>query len=144
MRHTLYSVLTFAVLAIPAGAQELTARADSVMRAAETRGFSGVVRVKKDGRVVLEQGYGLANRERKIRFTPATVVQIGSNTKDFTVVAILQLKERGLLDLNDPLSKFFPPPPPTSARSRSASSSITRLGFPSASVLISTRSLVSS
>lgn len=111
MRHMMYSAVTFAVLAIPGGAQDLSVRADSAMKAAEAKGFSGVVRVKKDGRVVLEQGYGLANREKKLAFTPATVVQIGSNTKDFTAVAILQMKERGLLDLSDPLSKFFPSAP---------------------------------
>ena len=111
MRQILYSAITLAVLAPPAGAQDLSARADSALKAAESRGFSGVVRVMKDGLVVIEKGYGLANRAKQIAFTPSTVVQIGSNTKDFTAVAILQLKERGLLELNDPLSKFFPTAP---------------------------------
>lgn len=61
-------------------AQNLGSRADSVMRAAEVRGFSGVVRVVKDGSIVLEKGYGVANRAEKIPFTRETVVQIGSNT----------------------------------------------------------------
>lgn len=111
MRRMLYTAITLAVLAVPAGAQDIAARADSVLKEAESRGFSGVVRVRKDGRVVLEKGYGLANRAKQIAFTPSTVVQIGSNTKDFTAIAILQLKERGLLDLSDPLSKFFPSAP---------------------------------
>ena len=111
MRYTLYSAITLLGLTVPAAAQDIASRADSILRAAESRGFSGVVLVKKDGRVVIEKGYGLANRERKIVFSPSTVVQIGSNTKDFTAVAILQLKERGLLDLSDTLSKFFPAAP---------------------------------
>src|SRR5207237_707820 len=38
---------------------------------------------------------------------PASVVQIGSNTKDLTLVALLQFAERGLLDLDDTLGTFF-------------------------------------
>ena len=47
----------------------------------------------------------------KTPFSPNTVVQIGSNTKDFTVVALLQLHERGKLNIHDSLAKFFPNAP---------------------------------
>jgi CubicO group peptidase (beta-lactamase class C family) len=77
----------------------------------EAQGFSGVVRVDRDGKTLLEKGYGLANRADKIPFSPSTVVQIGSNTKDFTIVALLQLQERGKLNLRDTLGKFFPAAP---------------------------------
>jgi hypothetical protein len=76
-----------------------------------TRGFSGVVRIDRGGTTLLERGYGLANRESSTAFGPTTVVQIGSNTKDFTVVALLQLHERGRLDIHDSLAKFFPNTP---------------------------------
>jgi CubicO group peptidase (beta-lactamase class C family) len=95
----------------PADGQEITARLDSVMKAAEAEGFSGVVRIAKNGDVVLEKGYGLANRENRVPFTKSTVVQIGSNTKDFTAVALLQLQQAGLLSVQDKLSKFFPSAP---------------------------------
>ena len=95
----------------PIGAQDIGARLDSVMRAAEANGFSGVVRIAKNGNVLLEKGYGLANREKRIPFTKSTVVQIGSNTKDFTAVAILQLQQAGLLSVQDKLSRFFPDAP---------------------------------
>ncbi len=77
------------------------------MRVAERDGFSGVVRVEQRGVTLLEKGYGLANRERHIAFTPATIVQIGSSTKDFTAVAVLQLVEAHRLSLDDTLGKFF-------------------------------------
>jgi CubicO group peptidase (beta-lactamase class C family) len=95
-----------------ARAQTLGARLDSAMRAAEARGFSGVVRVERSGSVLLEKGYGLANRVEKIPFAPSTVVQIGSNTKDFTAVSILQLQQAGRLSLSDTLGKYFPGAPP--------------------------------
>lgn len=85
----------------------LTTRADSAMRAAENQGFSGVVRLERKGAVILEKGYGLAIRNPAAAFTSNTVVQIGSNTKDFTAVAILQLQERGKLQLQDMLGKYF-------------------------------------
>ena len=83
-------------------------RADSVLRTLTDSGFSGVVLVAKNGDVVLEKGYGLANRAAKTPFSATSVVQIGSNTKDFTIVAILQLMEQGKLALSDSLAKFFP------------------------------------
>ncbi|MDQ2890342.1 MAG: beta-lactamase family protein [Gemmatimonadota bacterium] len=81
------------------------------MRVAERAGFSGAVRVERDGQVLLDAGYGLANRAEHVAFTPATVVQIGSNTKDFTAVAILQLQEKGRLSLSDSIGKYFPRAP---------------------------------
>jgi CubicO group peptidase (beta-lactamase class C family) len=89
-------------------ATALGVRLDSALRAAEGRGFSGVVRVEKAGRLLLAKGYGMSNRERGIRFDRRSVVQIGSNTKDFTLVALLRLQARGRLDLRDSLGKYFP------------------------------------
>jgi CubicO group peptidase (beta-lactamase class C family) len=112
MRLSVVLALSSIVAATSSQAQDVAALADSVMRAAEARGFSGVVRLARNGSVVLERGYGLANRAEGIPFSPATIVQIGSNTKDFTAVSILQLQERGVLSVQDKLGKFFPTAPP--------------------------------
>jgi CubicO group peptidase (beta-lactamase class C family) len=82
-------------------------RADGVLREDEAKGYSGVILVAKDGEIVLRKGYGLANRSAAIPMTADSVVQIGSCTKDFTIVAILQLHERGLLNVKDPITKYF-------------------------------------
>lgn len=92
----------------PAG---LGARIDSALATLQVQGFSGSVRIEQHGSLLLEHGYGLANREERLPFGPGTVVQIGSNTKDFTVVALLQLHERGALNVNDSLGKYFPAAP---------------------------------
>ena len=99
--------------ALPADtvATDVGVRLDSVLRAAAQRGFSGVVRVERGGTLLLRKGYGLADRERRIAFSDATVVQIGSNTKDFTLVALLRLQQRGRLSLRDSLGKYFPAAP---------------------------------
>src|SRR5678815_6201174 len=78
-------------------ATDLGVRLDSALRVAAQRGFSGVVRVERDGTLLLRKGYGLSDRARRIPFSDATVVQIGSNTKDFTLVALLRLQQRGRL-----------------------------------------------
>ncbi len=111
--RSLTAVRSFLIgLLLPAllGAQAIGTRLDSAMHAAEANGFSGVVRVDRDGAILLRKGYGLANRASHVQFAPATVVQIGSNTKDFTAVAILQLERQGRLSLRDSLGKFFAAP----------------------------------
>ncbi|MEP6732884.1 MAG: serine hydrolase domain-containing protein [bacterium] len=100
------------------------------MRAAEMRGFSGVVRVSVGGSTVLHKGYGMANREARIPFARTTIVQIGSNTKDFTVVALLQLVQRGRLHWNDSLFKFFPDMPADKRAITLAQIVDHRAGFP--------------
>ena len=61
----------------------------------------GALAVVKNGRLVYAQGYGLADRERKIPVTPDSLFRIASISKPFTAVAVLQLVEAGRLRLDD-------------------------------------------
>jgi CubicO group peptidase (beta-lactamase class C family) len=70
--------------------------------------FSGDVLIAKDGKLIFEQAYGLADRERKIPNTLETRFRIGSINKVFTAVATLQLVEAGKVKLDDPLAKYLP------------------------------------
>ncbi len=67
--------------------------------------FSGAVLVSKNDSIILQKGYGLADREWNIANTADTKFRIASNTKQFTAAAILQLEEQGILSLDDKLSK---------------------------------------
>lgn len=69
--------------------------------------FSGAVLVAKDGKPVLREGFGFANRELNVAATPDTVFRLASITKQFTAAAILKLAEEGKLSLDDPASKFY-------------------------------------
>jgi CubicO group peptidase (beta-lactamase class C family) len=85
---------------------------DHVAAEAEAGRFSGVVLVARDGRVVEERAYGWADRERGERVAPDTRFNIGSINKELTAVAILQLAERGLVDLDQTIGAYldgFPP-----------------------------------
>lgn len=67
----------------------------------------GVGVVVKD-RVVFARGYGFRDYERKLPFTPMTVVPIASNTKLFTAVAAGLLVEEGKLDWDKPVRRSVP------------------------------------
>lgn len=70
--------------------------------------FSGFVLVARKGDILVSKGYGMANYELGVPNTAKTKFRLGSLTKQFTAAAILQLREKGLLDLNDSLSKYLP------------------------------------
>ena len=67
--------------------------------------------ILKNGKRIFSKGYGWANQETKTPFTPETLASMGSITKAFTAAAILTLVEQGKLNLDDPLTKFFPSVP---------------------------------
>jgi CubicO group peptidase (beta-lactamase class C family) len=76
-------------------------------RLAQEKSFSGGVLIIDGTETLLKKGYGLANKEKQIPFSPSTFGSIGSITKLFTATAIMKLAEQGKLNLTDPLSKFF-------------------------------------
>ena len=58
------------------------------------------IAVAKDGRLVLARGYGYADFESKQLMQPDSMFRIGSNSKVLTSMAILHLRDQGLLDLD--------------------------------------------
>ncbi len=60
------------------------------------------------GKILLNIGYGLANIEKSEPNTPLTVFRLGSVTKQFTAMAILQLYDKQMLQINDYAEKYFP------------------------------------
>ena len=62
----------------------------------------------KDGHVTASDYYGSANLEEKQPVDENTIYHWASNTKPFTGIAIMQLRDRGLLKLDDPVTKYLP------------------------------------
>lgn len=85
----------------------LNSRIDNYLNAGSKNGFSGAIAVIKKGNIIINKGYGEANRNIKTLNNPNTIFDIGSNTKQFTATAILKLAELGKLKLTDSLSTFF-------------------------------------
>ncbi len=68
--------------------------------------------VARAGHILRARGYGLANVELRVPAVPATVFQSGSLGKQFTATAVMMLVQSQQLDLDDPLTRFFPDAPP--------------------------------
>src|SRR4051794_38819570 len=64
--------------------------------------------VIKDGWVVYQRGFGLADGPKHIAATPETVYGWWSMTKLLTASAIFQLQEQGKLNIDDPVTKYLP------------------------------------
>lgn len=71
-------------------------------------GPGAAVYVERDGEALFEKGYGRADLATGARADGDTFFNIASCSKQFTAVAVLQLAEKGLLRLTDPVKKFFP------------------------------------
>lgn len=90
---------------------ELGHRLDEYLSRITPFGFAGAALLAKDGEIVLNKGYGLANRADKVPNTAQTVFSTGSISKQFTAAAIMKLEMQGKLHTSDPLPKFFPDVP---------------------------------
>ncbi len=75
----------------------------------ENRLSGGTVVVARKGKVAHFGTYGLRDREAGLPVEKDTIFRIYSMTKAITSAAALMLEEEGKLDLEDPLSTFFPP-----------------------------------
>ncbi len=64
--------------------------------------------VVEGDQIIYQRGYGQRDLERGLPATPQTLYGIGSVTKSFTCLAILQLQEKGLLCVDDPVDQYLP------------------------------------
>lgn len=106
-------IWTFALITIlskgAAFGQAAHNRFDSQIEAYVRNGdFSGSVLVAKEGRILFQKSYGMANYEWGIPNTEKTKYHIASVTKTFTAAAIVILEQQGKLKLSDPLNKYIP------------------------------------
>jgi CubicO group peptidase (beta-lactamase class C family) len=88
--------------------EALAAEIDALVQENYERGvYEGAVLVARDGQVILSEGYGFADREKKIPNTPQTKFRIASITKQFTATAILLLQEQGKLNIEDSICNYI-------------------------------------
>ena len=66
------------------------------------------VAVGRRGLLAYSASFGQRDRERKVALGDDTIFRIYSMTKPLTSIALMQLFERGLFQLDDPVSRFFP------------------------------------
>ncbi len=105
--------LLFCTLALTVSAQ--TDDVDKAVAAEMLRQkIPGVaVAVIRNGKVIKEKGYGLANVELNVPVTSETAFKIGSISKPIIAIGVMKLVEEGKIGLDDPVGKYFPEAPNT-------------------------------
>jgi len=116
-QHSKLSLPTLLIIAIfiqlatlqVAVGQSKTAKLDELMNLYTEYGqFNGSVLVAEKGKVIYKKGFGMANMEWDIPNQSDTKHRLGSITKQFTSMLILQLVEQGKLKLNVPITTYLP------------------------------------
>ena len=111
-RHTL--VLTTFVIAALGGCKQPSSGPSSTLvdqffaEYNNPRSPGCSVAISRNGAIVYEHGYGMADLEWNIPITPTTVMGAASISKQFTAMSILLLAQSGKLSLDDDLSKYVP------------------------------------
>jgi len=89
------------------GGQEHTEKLDQLVAGNYNSIAPGVVfLVAEKGKVIYEKRGGTASKELNVPMRPEMIFQIGSITKQYTAVAVLQLVEQGKISLQDSILKF--------------------------------------
>jgi len=90
-------------------AQNKAMEIDKLMQLYQDYGqFNGTVLVSEGGKEIFKKGYGLANMEWNIPNEPDTKFRIGSITKQFTSMLIMQLVEEGKIKLEGKITDYLP------------------------------------
>jgi CubicO group peptidase (beta-lactamase class C family) len=98
-----------ALLPRPTIAVDTAAQLDAfIARYHELGLFNGSALVAQNGQPILRKGYGEANMEWHIPNTPDTRFRLGSITKQFTATLVMQMVEKGEIDLSAPISRYLP------------------------------------
>ncbi len=101
----LFSMISFISIAQTDGFY----RVDNIFSAWDHEDSPGcALGVVKEGKLIYSRGYGSADLEHNISITPSSVFYIGSVSKQFVTFCILLLEEKGKLDLDDKIQKYFP------------------------------------
>lgn len=91
----------------------LAQRLDAIISPVMHEGTPGMaLLIAEKGEILLRKAYGMADLESGRPVTPDDNFVIASNTKQFTCLAILMLREQGLLSLDETVDRFFPGFPP--------------------------------
>jgi CubicO group peptidase (beta-lactamase class C family) len=113
--RTTYAIWMFSIIGAAAagGAPSTPSTSTAAIDALLAKSFptdapGAVVLVAHAGEVLLRKGYGIANLELGVPMDPKYVFRMGSLTKQFTAVAILQLVEAGKIKLEDEVTTYVP------------------------------------
>ncbi|MAP48934.1 MAG: serine hydrolase [Oceanicaulis sp.] len=108
MRHILIAVLVLLALATSAFAQTSDDLDAFIARHMASSGAPGLAYAFVDGESLVSDASGVMRSGENAPVTPHTLFRIGSVTKSFTALAIVQLAEAGQLTLDDEVASHLP------------------------------------
>ncbi len=88
--------------------QDKLAQVDELFADWEGEGPGGAVAVIRDGAVIYERYFGLANLEKNEPYSRYSVTDIGSISKQFTTLSVALLEEEGALHVDDDIRNYIP------------------------------------
>lgn len=74
---------------------------------ARSEGFSGVILVAQEGKVLYQEAIGLRDFENLVALKKNDIFEMASVSKQFTAMMIMMCQEKGLLDYDDPVGKYL-------------------------------------
>ena len=91
---------------VPVAWVELVGMFDSAL---ETEGVvGGSIALVENGKIVAHREHGYADRAKNRRVDPDTIFHWASITKTINAITVMQLRDRGLLSLDDPITRYVP------------------------------------
>lgn len=89
--------------------QDYVQKIDNFLTSFHTQGIlNGNVLIAEKGKVIYNKSFGFSNEDSKEKLNENSIFELASVSKQFTAMAIVILKEKGKLDYEDPISKYFP------------------------------------
>lgn len=109
MKKLFTASLVLLILCQSVAAQSTPEKIEQVIKSyADQQLFNGAVLVAEKGKVIYKGGFGLANMEWNIPNATNTKFRVGSVSKQFTSMLIMQLVQEGKIKLNEPIISYLP------------------------------------
>ena len=106
---TYFTILTFLMVLTITSQNEVTKKIDTIIESAINENDPGLmVGVVKDGQIIYEKYYGMANLSHNLKMNENTRSNIASTTKQFTALMVLKLSLENKLSLEDDIRKYIP------------------------------------
>lgn len=80
---------------------------ESALIQAESNGFSGVILVAEDGKILMEKAIGKRSFEQNVLLFPSDIFELASVSKQFTSMVVMMCQEKNLLSFDDPVEKYL-------------------------------------
>jgi CubicO group peptidase (beta-lactamase class C family) len=109
VRRCIWFLASFVILPAQLFAQSREGKIDALLQKYfEYDQFTGSALVAEEGTIILKKGYGCANLEWGIPNAPDTKFRLGSITKQFTSMLVMQQVEKGSISLDTPVAAYLP------------------------------------